>query len=106
MRQKIRFDTDLVLIRILDHLSPQGTNGERCSCLVKALEEYKQMKLQSTPHEATRSRLPYSLENLEDPYHSIQQLLDLYLGALEEHEMCCELIQNTATATTLPGTNF
>ena len=100
-RTKIRFDTDLVLIRLLDHLSPNGTNGERCSKLMDTLEEYKEMKRNSTHQNSINlhKRLPPSLFDMDDPYSSVQQLLDIYLECIDEHDMTMSLIKETSIVT-------
>ena len=91
-RKKIRFDTDLVLIRILDFLSPQGTTGERCSRFREALDEYKEMK-------GSRSdQLPACLEDMEDPYGSVIHMLDICLEGLEEFDATRSLIESTEVA--------
>ena len=90
-RKKIRFDTDLVLIRILDFLSPQGTTGERCSRFREALDEYKEMK-------GSSFQLPACLEDMEDPYGSVIHMLDICLEGLEEFDATRSLIESTEVA--------
>ena len=99
-RKKIRFDTDLVLIRILDFLSPQGTTGERCSRFREALDEYKEMNgsRASPNNQAHSNQLPACLEDMEDPYGSVIHMLDICLEGLEEFDATRSLIESTEVA--------
>ena len=97
-RKKIRFDTDLVLIRILDFLSPQGTTGERCSRFREALDEYKEMKGSRYNNQAHSNQLPACLEDMEDPYGSVIHMLDICLEGLEEFDATRSLIESTEVA--------
>ena len=99
-RKKIRFDTDLVLIRILNYLSPQGTTGERCSRFREALDDYKEIKQGSRSENSQEhsNQLPACLEDLEDPYGSVIHLLDICLEGLEEYDATRSLIESTEVA--------
>ena len=83
--KKIRFDTDLVLVRILDHLDKNGTCGSRCTALLQVLDDY---------NSSDKTRMPERLRDMEDPYHSVRQLLDIYTVALEEHKASVVMISS------------
>lgn len=82
-QKKIRFDTDLVLLRILDHLNKNGTAGERCTMLMECPYEYKL---------SDQKKIPTRLEELNDPYGSVQQLLNIYIVALDEHQFSSKML--------------
>ena len=82
-QKKIRFDTDLVLLRILDHLNKNGTAGERCTMLMECLYEYKL---------SDQKKIPTRLKELNDPYGSVQQLLNIYIVALDEHQFSSKML--------------
>ena len=98
-RKKIRFDTDLVLIRILNFLSPHGTTGETCSRFREALNEYKEKQgSRSGNNLAHSNQLPACLEDMEDPYGSVIHMLDICLEGLEEFDATRSLIESTEVA--------
>ena len=82
--KKIRFDTDLVLVRILDHLSLNGTDGERCTLMLECVKEYT--NTQTTP---------LALRDMEDPYKSVVQLLQIYSNAMKDHQLSMDMITST-----------
>jgi hypothetical protein len=80
--KKIKFDTDLVLVRILDHLHETGTAGERCIALLECLDEYAR----------NGGKIPLALKEMEDPYQSVSTLLGIYANAMKDHQLSMDLL--------------